>query len=57
MEKSLQEAEATLEPFALRKHIMVLSAYRHDFDKEIEARFLFLCQRLREKMKLAMPSN
>ena len=57
MEKRIEEAEATLEPFALRQHIMVLSAYRHRFDKEIEARFLFLCQRLREKMKLAMPSN
>ena len=56
MEKRLQEAEATLEPFILRKHIMVLSAYRREFDKEIEARFMFLCQRLREKMKFAMPS-
>ena len=57
MEKRLQEAEATLEPFALRQHIAVLSAYRQQFTKEIETRFLFLCQRLREKMKLAMPSN
>jgi hypothetical protein len=56
MEQRLQEAEATLEPFALRKFITMLTAYRDQFDKENEARFLFLCQRLREKIHYAMPA-
>ena len=30
MEKKLQEAESTSEPFALRKHVMALSMHRHD---------------------------
>ena len=56
MEKKLQEAESTCEPLALRQHVMTLSAHRQDFSKEIEARFLFLCQRLREKIRSLMPS-
>ena len=56
MEQKLQEAEATYEAFALRRYIAELSRRRHEFDKNLESRFLFLCQRLREKMRFAMPS-
>ena len=57
MEQKLQEAEATWEAFALRRHITELAKRRHEFDRHLESRFLFLCQRLREKMRLAMPSS
>jgi hypothetical protein len=57
MEKRLQDAEAALEPFALRMHVMALAAHRPQFNKEFELRFLFLCQRLREKMRVLMPSR
>ena len=57
MEKALQQAESTCEAFALRQHVVTLSFYRQDFSKEIEQRFLFLCQRLREKMRFFMPSS
>jgi hypothetical protein len=56
MEQKLQEAEATWEAFALRRHITELAKRRHEFDRHLESRFLFLCQRLRETMRLAMPS-
>jgi hypothetical protein len=56
MEQKLQEAEATCEAFALRRHITELTQRRHEFDKDLETRFLFLCQRLREKMRFLMPS-
>jgi hypothetical protein len=57
VEKKLDEAESACDAFALRQHVMRLSAQRQDFSKEIEARFLFLCQRLREKMRSLMPSR
>jgi hypothetical protein len=57
MEQKLQEAEATCEAFSLRRHVTELSRRRHEFDKDLELRFLFLCQRLREKMRLLMPSS
>jgi len=57
MEKTLQQAESTCEAFALRQHVVTLSFYRQDFSKDIEERFLFLCQRLREKMRFLMPSS
>jgi len=56
MEQKLHEAESTCEPFTLRLLITALSAHRHDFPKEWETRFLFLCQRLREKIRLTMPA-
>jgi hypothetical protein len=57
MEQKLQEAEATCEAFSLRRHVTELSRRRHEFDKDLELRFLFLCQRLREKMRFLMPSS
>jgi hypothetical protein len=57
MEQKLQQAEATCEAFTLRLHITELAQRRHEFNKDLEYRFLFLCQRLREKMRLLMPSN
>lgn len=56
MEKKLQEAESTLDPFALRRLITALAEHRQEFSKESEARFQFLCQRLREKMRFLMPA-
>ena len=56
MEKHLQEAESTCEAFALRRHVTALSVHRQDFSKEIESRFLLLCQRLREKIRATMPA-
>jgi hypothetical protein len=57
MELTLQRAEATCEAFTLRQHITELAKRRHEFDKDLESRFLFLCQRLREKMRFLMPSS
>lgn len=57
MEKTLEQAESTCEAFALRQHVVALSGHRQDFTKEIEQRFLFLCQRLREKMRFLMPAS
>jgi hypothetical protein len=57
MEQKLQEAEAACEAFELRQYIAELSQRRHEFDRDIESRFLFLCQRLREKMRFLMPSS
>jgi len=57
MEQKLQQAESTCEAFALRRYIAELSGRRHEFDKDFEHRFLFLCQRLREKMRFLMPSS
>jgi hypothetical protein len=57
MEQKLQQAEATCEAFTLRLHITELAKRRHEFNKDLESRFLFLCQRLREKMRLLMPSS
>jgi hypothetical protein len=56
MEQKLQQAESSVEPFALRQHVMTLSVHRQEFSKEIEVRFQFLCLRLREKMRFLMPS-
>jgi hypothetical protein len=56
MEKKLQEAESTWEPFALRQHVMALSELRQHFSKDVEQRFLSLCQRLREKIRALMPA-
>ena len=56
MEQKLQQAESTLEPFALRQQVVNLLEHRQHFTREIEQRFLFLCQRLREKIKGSMPS-
>jgi hypothetical protein len=56
MEQMLHEAESTSEPFTLRLHITALSAHRQNFSKELETRFLFLCQRLREKIRSTMPA-
>jgi hypothetical protein len=56
MEKALQQAESACEAFALRQHVVMLSLHRQNFSKDIEERFLFLCQRLREKMRFLMPS-
>ncbi|HEY2414556.1 MAG TPA: hypothetical protein VGI40_20080 [Pirellulaceae bacterium] len=57
MEQTLQRAEAACEAFTLRRHITELAKRRHEFDKDLESRFLFLCQRLREKMRFLMPSS
>lgn len=56
MEKQLQEAETTSEPFVLRRYVLALSLHRRHFTKDNEARFLFLCQRLRETMRAGMPA-
>ena len=56
MEKKLQEAESTREPFALRQYIIMLSASRPEFSKDLEARFLSLCRRLQESIRTANPA-
>ena len=56
MEKKLQEAESTREPFALRQYIIVLSAQRPQFSKELEDRFLSLCRRLQDSIRTANPA-
>ena len=56
MEKKLQEAESTREPFALRQHLIVLAARRPEFSKDLELRFLALCQRLKETIQSTMPA-
>jgi len=57
MEQKLQQAEATYEAFALRRHVTELATRRHELSKDLESRFLSLCQRLREQMRFVMPSN
>jgi hypothetical protein len=57
MEQKLQQAEATYEAFALRRHVTELATRRHELSKDLESRFLSLCQRLREQMRSVMPSN
>ena len=56
MEKKLQEAESTREPFALRQHLIVLAARRPEFTKDLEARFLALCQRLKATIHSTTPA-
>jgi hypothetical protein len=56
MEKKLQEAESTREPFALRQQLIMLAAHRPQFSKELEARFLALCQRLKANIHSTMPA-
>ena len=57
MEKQLREAESTREPFALRQYLIILSNNRHEFSKELEARYLSLCRRLHETIRAAMPAT
>ncbi len=57
MERKIEEAEATREPLALRLLITTLVAQRAHFTKEMEGRFLCLCGRLREIIRLTTPAS